>query len=264
MPRTITIAQDQVTAAEDSGQVIVTLPDNVFSEADVKANFVPLAKHEALQSSVSERITTAKRNARTELAADDDFLAEIADSRAPFFRERFGAETPDRQAVIEAIRRDEVEPLKKQVATIGEENLTLRRSAVRGDVEVALTAAKLLPGAHKLVREYVERRSVYSSDVGGAVVVEDDGETVRQRASEGGFVPMRPEHLLSEMRESGDYDNFFAAADKDGSGFGGTPAAGAGKVQFRSQFRSDKERADYIAKHGSEAYLDLPEKDEST
>lgn len=268
MPRKIKFKKDAVTPLENDEGFEVTLPDDVFTEDDVKKNFVSKDDHDTALTKARNATEFAKRKAREEAIEDEGFLNEVAKKKADFFKERFGGSGDDKdvQAQLDAVRKDEVQPLKERLDGLSAENESLRKSAKSGAVERAMSDSKVVAKRRLLVNEYIERRTQWDPKTGSVVVVDDEG-TVRKRSADGGMRAMSTADLLEEMRAMEEFDDCFEADERDGSsknGDGGDDSSRRSKknVGSRADLKTPAEKAAYVREHGHEEYLKLPVKPE--
>ncbi len=73
--------------------------------------------------------------------------------------------------------------------------------------------------------------------------------------------PLTVEDLINEMKASEKYGRAFESSGNSGSGSGPNGSGGAGadsKYKKRSDFGTERERAEFVDKHGIETYLSLP------
>jgi hypothetical protein len=130
---------------------------------------------------------------------------------------------------------------------------TLERYLVDAAATTAIAAAKGVP---ELLLPHVQRH---------VKVVEEDGDFVARVVDAKGDprVNSKGEHmtisdLVGEMRQSEVFGRAFESSGNAGSGKQpGNGAGGAGATR-KSDFKSEKDRAAYVEKHGVEAYRNLP------
>lgn len=235
MPKKIKLPKASIVTVDGEDSVEVTLPDSVFLEEDVRANFVAKDVHERLANGVETRVQTAAANAtakaRTELMQDDGFLTEATKKRADFFKERFpDAKDVDIEKLRDQFREEEVAPLQDKTTKLEEENGVLKKSTKEGDIERALHAARVTKDSRDLMGDHLRLRAVYSDEYHTTVVVGDDGK-VLTRAKEGSMVPVTPADYLAGLRKEGRFKNAFESDQRPGGDFSGEDGPPANQTE---------------------------------
>lgn len=141
--------------------------------------------------------------------------------------------------------------LKSKDETITAMRARLNAELVDAKAVAAIAAAKGVP---ELLLPHVQRH-VKVDDEFNVHVVDAKGDP---RVNEKGE-PLSIADLVTEMKASEVFGRAFEGSGQSGSGkLPGNGAGGAG-VSKKSDFKSEKERAAYVDKHGMEAYRALPD-----
>lgn len=218
---------------------------------------------EGLKSTLSKEMTKRKQ-----LEKDIVRFKDIDPDRAREAMsklEELGNIDPNREADrivserLEAAKKQLLEKhdkeVKDHVGRIGQLTKTVESLLIDQAATAALAEAK---GSVELLLPHVQRHTrVREADGKYFVEVVDKDGNARIGNSKGD--PMTIADLVQEMRKS---DAFGRAFDGSGQSGGGKPPAngGGGSPQFkrRSDFKNERERAEYVDAHGIEAYQNLP------
>lgn len=145
----------------------------------------------------------------------------------------------------------ERDKLQKKIDRMTQE---LDRALVESAATSALVAAK---GSPALLMPHVRRHvKVVESDDGRfeARVVDEKGNP---RVRDDG-TPMLIKHLVDEMRANEEFGRAFEASGAAGTGDDHGTGGGGGRATKKRSEMSVEQKADYVAKHGTEAYFKLP------
>lgn len=131
-------------------------------------------------------------------------------------------------------------------------------AAVKEIVAAKGSATLLLPHVRKHIRVIEDESATDIAERFRAVVVDAKGTP---RVGDANGTPMSIAALVAELRDNPEFAGAFMGSGSSGSGATGTTTAGpAGTVRTRADLKSDKEKSDFIAKHGYEAFVKLPAK----
>lgn len=131
---------------------------------------------------------------------------------------------------------------------------TLERYLVDAAATSAIASAKGVP---ELLLPHVQRHMR---------VVEEGGEFVAQVVDakgdprvNGKGEPLTVADLVAEMRQSEIYGRAFEGSGQSGSGMHPGNGAGGTGIAKKSDFKTDRDRAEWVDKHGLDAYRALPD-----
>ena len=169
------------------------------------------------------------------------------------------------QQKVEAFRRQIVEEAAKDGA--GKDEKIGRLEKAIGDLTVtAQTVAALnkQKGSQKLLLDAIRSQCRWRFGDDGNVIVEVLKDGI-PRVGDAQGNPLTIEQLVEGMKADPDYGRAFEGTGASGSGAPAgaaatQPASGARLIRTKSDFQNVKEKVDFISKHGSDAYLKLPDK----
>lgn len=140
--------------------------------------------------------------------------------------------------------------LKAKDETVGAMRARLNAELVDAKAVAAIAAAKGVP---ELLLPHVQRH-VRVDDEFNVQVVDAKGDPRVNGKGE----PLTIAELVAEMRGSEVFGRAFEGSGHSGSGTPPGSGAGGAGARKKSDFKTEKERADWTEKHGLEAYKALP------
>ena len=175
-------------------------------------------------------------------------LVQAAEQKAQTEAERKGEWDKLRSQMNEKHALD----LKQKDETIGQMRKRLQAELVDAKAVAAISSAD---GVSELLLPHVQRFTKVDDDF-NVVVVDAKGDPRVNGKGE----PLSIADLVVEMKANEIYGRAFKASGHSGSGT--QPSNGSGgmptDIKSRSDFKSSKERTDWVTKHGPDAYLKLP------
>lgn len=135
---------------------------------------------------------------------------------------------------------------------------TINRTLVDTAATQSIAAAK---GEAKLLLPHIrDRIKVVEEDGQFALrVVNEKGEFELSKKPGSGTAPMTVDELVETMKGDPVYGRAFEGTGASGGGAKPTGGTG-GTFKTRADFKTPADKAKYVAEHGMEAYLNLPEK----
>jgi len=244
-------------------------------EQEEESQYVSKEDYDKLASQLG-KLKEAQKKSNKEAQKRREKLNDL-DSRL----QQYGLSTDDYDSLEEALaaaksqdgkedpQKGDIEKLRKQFEedkrkAIEERDQQLRQ--MEGTVNKFLVenqasqAITEYDGVPKLLMPHIkEAVSVQKTDNGeyAVRVLDEDGDPRFNNSGE----YMSIKDLVAEMRESEDFGQAFKAKAPSGSGSDPSGKKGGEKGPPKNMKRSemtDKQKEDYIKKHGSDAYFDLP------
>lgn len=210
---------------EDGTKAKAKLPDGLVTQDQVAESFVPLAKHDGIVARLKRQLEQAPT--KDALAADEEFLGHLAETKGEFFTSRLNIPRKADAAELERLKTGwaerEVKPLQDKL------------KGLEGDVQRllgekldnAVMAAALEFGVHEAniepLKAWYRSRVKYDPEHRAWFVVGPDGEFEMTESPKKGLPPYKTvgEHL-AELRTSGKYGAWFRSDVRAGAGFQGT------------------------------------------
>lgn len=187
-----------------------------------------------------------------------ELLAEIEELRAKDGGDGNNTDIEKIKAQMNERHQREMKAAADSKSAAEKERDQLRTELFQTKIDNALTTAIATENGNVRLVLKIARDFVQMQEENGKVVmrvVDEDG-TVRVN---GKGDPMSIAELVVEMKASDDYAQLFYGTGSSGSG-SRAASGNSGSHQYRkkSDFKSEKERAEFIDKHGLPAYTALP------
>ncbi len=171
-------------ANPEGTEVEIDVADGMYLVAtEVAESHIPkevVGTNYVLKAEANQNAAAARRDTKEKLVGDDDFLAEIADSKSDFFRERLEIKAPDTSAELDRItatvEEQKVKPLQERLDVSEAFSKKLLGKSLQIDVSDACRDLKVRPGMVELLKTYFRDRTQYDADHDGFFVVGGDGK----------------------------------------------------------------------------------------
>ena len=244
--------KEHYTERDDGKFVLSVDPVDGFALEDVTGLKTALGKERTSREKLERDVVKFKDldpdKAREALAKLDELTqidpAKEADKIANTKFEAAKAQLLEKHNGEISSRDERIGHLSKTV-----ESLLIDAAATQALAEAKGSVELLLPHvrAHTRVKEEDGKFTVE--------VVDKDGNA-RIGDAKGGIMDIKG--LVAEMRQSDTFGRAFEGSGQSGSGKQPGGAGGAG-ITKKSDFKTEKDRAAYVEKHGMEAYRALPD-----
>ncbi len=187
-----------------------------FDDGEIPAGFVTAAQHEA---AIKARLQRADKSARTKLAADADFIAEILEARGVELREDGSVKgsLKDQKQLEERWKAQHVTPLQTQLEQAARQIGELRQSQLNADVLRHADGVK--PGLKDAFVREVAAQLQLDEESGRWGV---RGEDAFKFTPDGKL--MGAEHVIADLRKS--QPDWFASSRMTGSNLAAADTAG--------------------------------------
>lgn len=212
-----------VTLPGQDEPVEVPLDAVTFKDEETPTGFIPASR---MQDEVKRRVTSAKKNARAELAQDDDFWKEIAEQRGLELHEdgRPKGSSKDLRAIEERVRAQHVTPLQQKLDESAMLIERYRTKALEVDVLQASAEAGIKPAFLKPLTDGGEAPIVTMLKSSFAYDPESDRWGIREgdafRYGPDGR-PAGAKHLIDSLKANEAYGEYFQGVKMKGSGYQG-------------------------------------------
>jgi hypothetical protein len=239
-----------------------TIPEEWFHKDDIAETHVEKSKFATELSSRVAEITKDKKTA-DELLSDEKFIERVAKEKKDAVLKVLNI-NPSRtdidvakitEEAMAQVRKDEVEPLKKQLPEKDKEIDSLRLRALDAQVAEACIANGVVGDLTDLVKLYVRERTTWDGDRKDWFVKKKDGSSGYEISTN----PKSPHpwqgvsELLEKTKQSGEKKSWFVAGTQAGPEFKGGGGGGSGAVSLESfQKLSPAERTQFYRDHPTE------------
>jgi len=219
---------------------IVEPPEGLYTESDLEDNYV---RKDYFQDEVKRRISGAKKNAREELAEDEEFIRNQIRKRGGEFDENGKLKAPkdvDIDKLTEDIRSEiyseEVEPLKKENKSLKSSQLSSQ--VLRVGQKEGLTQHALRPvrGGKSLIELMAEDQFRWHPDKGRYAQVDEEGNFL------GGANGLRTiEDWFKDLKKDPENEDLFKDPTQGGSNYQGGRQGGKPDNDFEQMKQKVKE-----------------------
>lgn len=255
MPETIEVQVD-----EDHTVELDPSEHGLVPEGELDTRF-----RSRFEEELSKRVAKATKGMvdLEELAADDERLQQLRERRPDVFKSE-GDGKPEEEVLQEhrqAWESKHLKPVQKKAESLEEQNSTLRGRARKGKILEAMDSAGVVEdqGQRELIRSYYEGRTEYDVENDVSYVLDEDGERIPSGDGDQPYLTVSTD--LAQKREKDGFQSWFAGKSRGGSGYEG-PGEGEGgdwgHIKAKSDFKSRKERINYINDRGLDEFEKLP------
>lgn len=208
---------------EDGTQVDVPVDSIQFDENESPQGFIPTAR---MQDEVKRRVTSAKKNARNELAADDEFVRELIEGRGGELREdgTIKGAAKDVRQLEDQWKAKHLMPLQQKIDDSSKQIERFRTKALEADVLQAAAEAGVKPAFLKPLTDNAEAPIVTMLKSSFAY----DSDTDRWGLKEGDSFKYGPDgrpagakHLIESLKANESYAEYFQPVKLKGSNYQG-------------------------------------------
>lgn len=225
------------------------------------------AQKDAISKIIEDRLSRQNKKHADELAAEKA-AREAAELALNAEKEKSGKKKDDNsesaaekeqfKAILEGeknvTKREREERLKaeEQIKSLTQENRRIQKDVA---IRQAIGEQEGFSFHDVNVVKTLTERHIHFDDETGTFVVKDDAGVVRQNNS---LQPMTPKEFFKEFAEQHPYLVTSSAKSGSGAGESSRSGTGAARVLAKADLRTVKEKSDYIAKFGYDAYEKLP------
>jgi len=227
-----------VTVEGNQHEVEVTPPNGYYDQEEVAESFVP---KDSVESTIRQRVERAKRDARSSLLDDEDFVQEVASKHG---LQKSDGEPPDLDERLKAARqeweRQNLKPLEQRLEEKEKRERDLLRSKLQSDILAAASGKvedpllKSGPGGTPRIVGLLGGDFAWDPDHGHFAVVEgfDDEGNPRFKYSgnpkESGSPHMSVQEFVDQWVEDKENAHFVKRTRQSGPNLG-EPGGGTGK-----------------------------------
>jgi hypothetical protein len=242
------------------------LPEGLLTVDQVKATYVP---KDSVETTIKGRLSRALKGKHSieELAMDEEALDDLKARRPDLFRDEEedekakGNSQKQVENQIAKIRATEFEPLRKENDGLKEHNTKLRGKQLDGDVNDAALRLGLKKSMLPLVREFYrnDARTGWSEEHLSWFMKGKDGELVIAAKEDDSAPHISVFDDLASKRKDKDYADWFDGQARSGVDYQG-PGQGTGGRTYRTKadFKTTKEKVDFITEYGQKEFDALP------
>lgn len=241
-------------------EVEVELPDDQYMTTE---------QHKTrLASTVQQRLNRQAAGIRKELIGDEEFVGEVLKAKGIDPKTlKPGTTGKEGEAELVAriqneIREREVNPLKKQLDEVSGSLNNTRRDQLISELTTEMVAAGVKQGVAKRLAEVEVNRGVFAYDgeqQKGWAVKDGEGFAFAPNASKDRPFKGAKEYAADFVANKENAD-FVDRQKQNGPDLNNRNTNNAGTVRSRAEFKSEKEKSDFISTNGFAAFQALPEK----
>lgn len=188
------------------------------------------------------------------LGKSDEEIAELLSEQDRLERERAEKEG-DHSKIVKQLQDKWDKERAGLEAELNAARTSERTAIISTSVMSALTKAKVTTEGADLLPDRLANRIKYETEDGKRVlkIMQADGETPMAGSGKDGAATF--DDLVKEATEK--WPSLFEGSGKSGSGKLPSNGAGGAGISKKSDFKSEKERAAFVEKHGFDAYKAL-------
>ena len=231
----------------------VKLPEghHIITPDSVPAGYM---KQEVAESLITSRIHQAKQSVLKDADKDEAVRSKVLEGLG--IRIENGKPVGIEQANIDDVKRSIHKEVKsefdKEYSPVKSQNKVLRSRVLQGELKAAAATAGVKPG---LVDFFVKANSdLFDIDPEGRVLMKDgDGFKMDGNGSH-----INPVSWLDSAKKEATYADFFDNRQQRGMGGTSSSSVSTGSVKSKADLKTTQAKSEFIAAHGSQAYINLP------
>lgn len=248
--------------APAAGEHEVPIPDDYLHKDSLKDEYVPKAQ---FQEELGRRVAAVTKDHKKpeELINDDTFVATLLSKRKDNVIKMLGlpepGQIPDvgkvRNEVTEAVRRDEVEPLAKQMKVATEEIGSLRIRDLKGQVSNSGVKLRVVPDLMDLVSIHVQQLVDWDPDHRQWFAKRTDGKEGFQYSTDpkaGGYPYKTVPELMLDLSRDPTKKAWFETTTQEGAGYKGGGGNGRDVTVESYQKMSSSDQTAFATEHPEE------------